>query len=228
MQAIKQIIPNSEDCEKFLKLLGIFSQNKSYKNTVRVILFGNGSNGKTTLISGIPNIKKQFSPVDGVDIYALGNLEIVERNNSYVCISSEELFVINIECPNKFNDSDFKMPEIDLTKYIDDAKFTQINDRYELCRYIGHDGIEYKNHGWYKDGKLHRDDGMPAYDNGVTQMWYDEGILHREDGKPAVIDINGREEYWDDGNRIYFSKEEAAKDLDKYDWSKGIVILPTK
>jgi len=53
---------------------------------------------------------------------------------------------------------------------------------------------------WYKDGKLHRDDDLPAliYADG-RQYWYKDGKLHR-DGLPAVIYAGGHQEWWKDGN----------------------------
>jgi len=50
------------------------------------------------------------------------------------------------------------------------------------------------NKSWYRDGKLHREDG-PAIEwaNG-TKAWYRDGKFHREDG-PAVEYANGIK-YW--------------------------------
>ena len=53
---------------------------------------------------------------------------------------------------------------------------------------------------WYKDGKLHREDG-PAYINSDgTQYWCKVDKIHREDG-PAIIYPSGRQEWWKDGER---------------------------
>ena len=41
------------------------------------------------------------------------------------------------------------------------------------------------NKYWYKDGKLHREDGPAVIFKNGDQQWYKEGRLHREDG-PAV------------------------------------------
>jgi len=58
---------------------------------------------------------------------------------------------------------------------------------------------------WYKEGKCHREGG-PAieYING-GKYWYKEGKLHREDG-PAVEHVDGRIEYWK--NSKSFTKED--------------------
>jgi hypothetical protein len=51
-------------------------------------------------------------------------------------------------------------------------------------------GTEY----WYKDGKIHREDGPAYISKNGTKAWYKDGDLHREDG-PAVIHPNGTQ-YW--------------------------------
>ena len=53
---------------------------------------------------------------------------------------------------------------------------------------------------WYKEGKLHRDDGPAVeYHNGA-KFWYKEDKLHREDG-PAVESVNGHKYWYKEGNR---------------------------
>jgi hypothetical protein len=53
------------------------------------------------------------------------------------------------------------------------------------------DGTE----AWYRNGKLHREDG-PAYTSRCGhQEWWLDGRLHREDG-PAVVLSCGGEEWW--------------------------------
>jgi hypothetical protein len=51
---------------------------------------------------------------------------------------------------------------------------------------------------WYRDGKIHRDDDLPAMvSEDGSQAWYIDGELHREDDKPAIIRENGDTEwYW--------------------------------
>lgn len=61
---------------------------------------------------------------------------------------------------------------------------------------------------WYKDGKLHRDNG-PAVDrgdNGTEKIWYRHGIRHRDGDLPAYIadTETGRvfiEGYYKDGKK---------------------------
>ena len=51
---------------------------------------------------------------------------------------------------------------------------------------------------WYKDGKLHCDDGPAWIDADGSRGWYNDGKLHRIDG-PAWIDADGRQEWRKDG-----------------------------
>jgi len=47
---------------------------------------------------------------------------------------------------------------------------------------------------WFKNGKLHRDDGPAMIDAYDVKKWYINGELHREDG-PAVVFPDGSK-YW--------------------------------
>ena len=51
---------------------------------------------------------------------------------------------------------------------------------------------------WYKNGKLHREDG-PAVERNGTKEWWVNGKLHREDG-PA-LELNSTKEWWVNGKR---------------------------
>ena len=51
---------------------------------------------------------------------------------------------------------------------------------------------------FYRDGKLHREDGPAVIYADGRQEFYRDGKLHREDG-PAVIYANGRQEFYRDG-----------------------------
>ena len=74
--------------------------------------------------------------------------------------------------------------------------FTGIVEEYEFG-----DGVK----EWYKDGKLHREDG-PAieYSNG-DKIWYKNGKWHREDG-PA-IELNNGVKDWYLNNKQYTESE---------------------
>jgi hypothetical protein len=57
-------------------------------------------------------------------------------------------------------------------------------------KFIGTNGVE----KWYKNGRLHREDG-PAFINGYIKEWWLNGEPHRDNG-PAVDDGKGNLEYW--------------------------------
>ena len=54
------------------------------------------------------------------------------------------------------------------------------------------------NQYWYKDDKIHREDGPAITWNDGGQFWYKEDKLHREYG-PAVIWANGTEFWYKEG-----------------------------
>jgi hypothetical protein len=70
--------------------------------------------------------------------------------------------------------------------------------------YISFDSsiVKYEYQKWYKGGKLHRDDDMPAYIHTTTsynhyhdtKKWYQNDMLHREHDRPAIVD-GGIEKY---------------------------------
>jgi hypothetical protein len=51
---------------------------------------------------------------------------------------------------------------------------------------------------WYKDGKLHREDGPAIELNNGNKHWWVDGKLHRIDG-PAIDHNDGHREWWVDG-----------------------------
>ncbi len=59
---------------------------------------------------------------------------------------------------------------------------------------------------WYRDGKLHREDGPAVEWATGDKEWYRDGKLHREDG-PAVEWADGDKEWYRDG---VFIREERA------------------
>ncbi len=54
---------------------------------------------------------------------------------------------------------------------------------------------------WWKDGKIHREDGPAVIWPDGTQRWYKDGKLHREDG-PAVIYSYGTKEWYLNGKNV--------------------------
>jgi len=59
-----------------------------------------------------------------------------------------------------------------------------------------------KNKFWYKNGKLHRDDGPaeihPKIQGGQDEIWYQFGLRHRDDG-PAYTESPGNERWYKRG-----------------------------
>ncbi|MDP2696416.1 MAG: hypothetical protein Q8O87_04200 [bacterium] len=53
---------------------------------------------------------------------------------------------------------------------------------------------------WYKNGKLHREDGPAIEWPDGTKQWYINDKLHREDG-PAIEYINGTKSWYINGKR---------------------------
>ncbi len=53
---------------------------------------------------------------------------------------------------------------------------------------------------WFKNGKLHRDNDLPAvvHQNGY-QGWYKNGVLHRDNDLPAQISPNGTLRWYKNG-----------------------------
>lgn len=89
-------------------------------------------------------------------------------------------------------------------------------------QYIKENGDE----EWYKDGKLHRENGPAVIVNnrnwylndkitlkceGQIKYWYQHGKLHRNNG-PAIIYPNGQEEYYIEGKK--YTKKEFLEYLD--------------
>ena len=51
---------------------------------------------------------------------------------------------------------------------------------------------------WYRNGKLHRDDGPAVESANGTKAWYKYGRRHRSNG-PAIIHPDGYKEWWSNG-----------------------------
>ena len=54
---------------------------------------------------------------------------------------------------------------------------------------------------WYKNGEIHRDNDLPAiiYSNGA-QYWYQNGLFHRDNDLPAIIFITGTQHWYKNGS----------------------------
>ena len=61
-----------------------------------------------------------------------------------------------------------------------------------------------KNQYWFKNGKRHRDNDLPAviYPSG-TQYWYQNGLKHRDNDLPAIIFANGTKEWYKNGLKYF-------------------------
>jgi hypothetical protein len=68
-------------------------------------------------------------------------------------------------------------------------------------RYVNEWGTE----SWYKDDKIHREEGPARIFNSGEKEWWMNGDCHREDG-PAIIGPNGEKQWW--LNHVRFSKED--------------------
>jgi hypothetical protein len=56
---------------------------------------------------------------------------------------------------------------------------------------------------WYKNGKHHRDNDLPAVITVAgSQYWYQNGQQHRDNDLPAVITA-GRDQYWYKNGKIH-------------------------
>jgi len=83
----------------------------------------------------------------------------------------------------------------------------------------------YGNKHWYKDGKLHREDG-PAieYSNG-SKHWHQNGKRHREDG-PAVEYVDGGRHWY--LNDVYLTEEEHRIQVDSLEFDRMIRSLVSR
>lgn len=69
---------------------------------------------------------------------------------------------------------------------------------------------------YYRNNKLHREDGPAIIFAAGEQRWYIDGRLHREDG-PAIIYANGYEEWYHCG-MLHRDDGPATKLGETYGW----------
>lgn len=56
------------------------------------------------------------------------------------------------------------------------------------------------NQEWYQNGKIHRDNDLPAVIRPMSyKQWFQHGDIHRDNDKPAAIWTNGRTEWYKHG-----------------------------
>jgi hypothetical protein len=108
-------------------------------------------------------------------------------------------------------------------------KTIKINDWVEIPENFT--GVaEYPNgtKHWYKEGKLHREDGPAIIWTDGYKSWYKEGKYHRENG-PAIERLNGQKEWFKEGNhhRINGPAIEYS-DGSKSWWVDSVCLEPFK
>jgi hypothetical protein len=105
----------------------------------------------------------------------------------------------------KFLDSEFKnMPSVKIR-----------SKNWEGC-------ITWKSgwQDWWKNGKLHREDGPAVVRMDGSQEWRKNGELHREDG-PAVVYSFGRQEWWKNGQRHREDGPAVVYSFGQQEWWKN-------
>lgn len=78
-----------------------------------------------------------------------------------------------------------------------------LNGKYEDCEFLNGQITYFRlglNQCWFKDGKYHRDDDLPAVEwADGTRQWYFDGKLHRDCDLPAVECADGTRKWYIDG-----------------------------
>jgi hypothetical protein len=72
---------------------------------------------------------------------------------------------------------------------------------------------------WYKEGKLHREDGPAIIDTSGLKFWYKEGNFHREDG-PAVELSNGTKYWYKEGKKHRIDGPACEYSEGRKEWHK--------
>ena len=92
----------------------------------------------------------------------------------------------------------------------------------DLPAVIWKDGAQF----WFQNGKCHRDNDLPAiiYSN-ENKYWYKDGNIHRDNDLPAIIyAVNGNQYWYKDGN-IHRDNDLPAiitSDGDQYWYQNGL------
>jgi len=74
---------------------------------------------------------------------------------------------------------------------------------------------------WYKRGKLHRDNDLPAIISNDCQVWFKNSKRHRENDQPAIIWGEGTKEWYQNDKRHRENGPAIiSDDLEEY-WIKG-------
>lgn len=77
--------------------------------------------------------------------------------------------------------------------------------------------------GYFLDGKLHRENDLPAVDGKEVKMWFRNGQRHREGDFPAFIHVDGTKGwYWKNKLHRLDGPARILKKLDSFDFSKEL------
>ena len=86
--------------------------------------------------------------------------------------------------------------------------FKQKNIKLKLLETYKH---IYNGHYWFKNGKLHRDNDLPAIIFGIgDRYWYKNGELHRDNDLPAIICENG-DQFWYKNGKLHRDNDLPAE-----------------
>ena len=80
-----------------------------------------------------------------------------------------------------------------------------------LEEYFQRDSIQL----WLRNGKIHRDNDLPAIIDGNVKYWRQNGLRHRDNDLPAEI--------WADGTQIWYQNDKVYRDngLPAEIWAEG-------
>jgi len=94
---------------------------------------------------------------------------------------------------NEYEEVVYGLPDREQKQVV---QYWKIHTKYEVII------DEYDEKKWYRNGKTHRDDDLPAVErsNGY-KAWYKNGKLHRDGDLPAVSWSDGSKSWWKNGNR---------------------------
>lgn len=96
------------------------------------------------------------------------------------------------------------------------AKLNSVNDKPAI---LYPNGDSY----WYKEGKIHRDNDMPAVVTYNAEMWLQDNKHHRDNDLPAIIFKEGSQKWYHHGKRHRDTGPAIIKiNGDKEFWKNGI------
>lgn len=97
-----------------------------------------------------------------------------------LCRAIRRQFTVNDDINNRlFNTTVVVVDDVTISKYGNETSY--INNEYEK---------------YYKKGRFHRDNDLPAVIYPSYKEWYRYGLLHRDNDKPAVEHSTGEKSYY--------------------------------